>query len=70
MTIEWSATFMGQLLCFLPIGCALLFLSEVTLRERPFVLLYPTTFLFLLPMWLIEQRYYFIPFAFFLGWQT
>ena len=62
-----SATLTGKLLCFLPVAGALLLFAVVPLRERAFGLLYPTTVLFFLPMWLIEQRYTLIPFTLFLA---
>jgi alpha-1,2-glucosyltransferase len=62
-----STTLTGKLLCFLPVAGALLLFAAVSLRERAFVLLYPTTVLFFLPMWLIEQRYTLIPFTLFLA---
>jgi len=63
----FNATLAGKLLFFLPIAGSVLFLSEVALYERSFLLLYPATFLFFLPIWLIEQRYYLIPFTLFLA---
>lgn len=51
---------------YVPVGLSLLSLAATRLRRASFYLLYPMTLLFLLPSWLIEQRYYLIPFAFFL----
>ncbi len=53
-------------LFFLPMGYAILSLRCTRLVRRSFFLLYPMTVLYLGPSWLIEQRYYFIPLAFFL----
>jgi len=50
---------------FMPVALAVLWLRTVGLREH-WWLLYPFTVLFLLPAWLIEQRYYLIPLALFL----
>jgi len=50
----------SRLLFFVPIGFAILGLRTVELRPA-WWLIYPFTVLFLLPSWLIEQRYYLIP---------
>lgn len=51
---------------FLPIAYSVFSIWITPLAKKSHYLLYPFTFLFLLPSWLIEQRYYFIPFVFFL----
>ncbi len=51
---------------FIPCFIALLSLGVTVLRKPAFYLLYPLTILYLLPSWLIEQRYYFIPLVLFL----
>jgi alpha-1,2-glucosyltransferase len=38
----------------------------VSLQQKAFLLLYPATVLALLPIWMIEQRYYLAPFTLFL----
>ena len=53
-------------LFFLPIALAVLSLSVVRLRERTLYLLYPFAVLYLLPSWLIEDRYCIIPVTLFL----
>jgi len=53
-------------LFFLPLGAALLSLTVTSLLERRFYWLYPFTLLALLPAWLVEPRYYFIPLALFI----
>jgi DIE2/ALG10 family len=53
-------------LFFIPVGFALLSLLVTRLRERRFYWLYPFTVLGLVPFWLIEPRYSFVPLAFFL----
>lgn len=53
-------------LFFIPTTLAFLSLLVTPLRKPVYYLLYPATVLYLLPSWLIEQRYYFIPFVFFL----
>jgi alpha-1,2-glucosyltransferase len=53
-------------LFFLPIAFSLLSLSVVPLRQRRFYWLYPFTVFSLLPFWLIEPRYAFVPLSFFL----
>jgi alpha-1,2-glucosyltransferase len=56
----FSSTWLSRLLLFVPVALAVLSLRTVRLR-RHWWLLYPFTILFLLPAWLIEQRYYLIP---------
>ncbi len=55
-----------KILFFIPIGCAFLSFVVTPLARRSFWLLYPIVILSLLPSWLIEERYYFVPFALFL----
>ena len=54
-----------EILFFVPVALAALWLRTVRLRGH-WWLLYPFTILFLLPAWLIEQRYYLIPLSLFL----
>jgi len=61
----FSSTWFLKLLFFVPVALVTLLLCVVRLR-RHWWLLYPFAILFLLPAWLIEQRYYLIPFALFL----
>lgn len=53
-------------LLFLPIAYSLLSLFMIRLERPPFYLLYFFSVLSLLPSWLIEQRYYLVPFVFFI----
>jgi alpha-1,2-glucosyltransferase len=53
-------------LFFLPIAFSIMSLSVTTLRNKSYYLLYPFTVLFLVPSWLIEQRYYIVPFSLFI----
>ena len=45
---------------------ALISIPSIRLKRRAELLLYPMTLLFLFPSWLIEHRYYIIPFSLFL----
>ncbi len=56
-----------KILFFLPIAGSMLSLWTTKLPSKACYLMYPTTILYLLPSWLIEQRYYLIPFALFLA---
>ncbi len=58
-----------KVIFFLPIAYTLLSLSVTKLPSKACYLMYPTTILYLLPSWLIEQRYYLIPFALFLAFK-
>lgn len=53
-------------LFFVPTTLALLSLLVTRFSKPIHYLLYPMTVLYLLPSWLIEQRYYFVPIVFFL----
>ena len=53
-------------LLFLPIAYSILSLCTIRFKRREFYLLYPFAIFSLLPLWLIEQRYYLIPFSFFI----
>lgn len=53
-------------LFFVPIIYSVLSLCVTELKQKSFYLLYPLAFIFLTPSWLIEQRYYLIPFTLFL----
>jgi alpha-1,2-glucosyltransferase len=62
----FNQTLTLKALFFLPVACSFLSFA-VTPLVRPFgVLLVPITVLYLLPSWLIEHRYYLIPFTLFL----
>ena len=51
---------------FLPIAYALFSLCVTTLHEKRFYWLYPFTVISLIPFWLIEPRYSFVPLALFI----
>jgi alpha-1,2-glucosyltransferase len=57
---------MNRALYLLPAVLSILSLAVTRMRQPVFLLLYPVTLLFLVPSWLVEQRYYFIPFTLFL----
>jgi len=63
--IYFSSTPIRKLLFFVPVAIAALCLAAVPMK-RPWRLLYPFTILFLLPEWLVEQRYYLIPLSVFM----
>lgn len=51
---------------FLPMGYSILSLWVTPLVNKKYYLIYPFAFIFLSMLWLIEQRYYLIPFALFI----
>ncbi|MDO8508965.1 MAG: hypothetical protein Q7S27_04745 [Nanoarchaeota archaeon] len=51
---------------FIPIAYSILSLCVIKLKKKEFYLIYLFSFISLLPMWLIEQRYYLIPFTLFI----
>ncbi len=58
-SIVWKTLF------FVPILYSVFSLIETKFEDRRSYYIYPATIFFLLPLWLIEQRYYLIPFALF-----
>jgi len=63
--VYFSSTALRKLLFFLPVALACLCVASVPMK-RPWWLLFPFTMLFLLPEWLVEQRYYLVPLSLFL----
>ncbi len=53
-------------LFFIPVALAAMSLCVTRLKRPSFYLVYPFTALSLLPIWLIEQRYYMLPFSLFI----
>lgn len=58
--------FAWRLLAFIPMAWVLLSLATTKLKDPAYYWLYPITLISLLPVHLIEQRYYIIPLALFL----
>lgn len=55
-----------KILFFIPVAYSIFSISVIKLKEKVHYLLYPFTLLSLIPCWLIEQRYYLIPFILFI----
>jgi len=53
-------------LLFAFVAFAILLLATIRLKKKNFYLLYPFSFIFLSFSWLVEPRYYFIPYTFFI----
>lgn len=66
LLLFFTADLLHKFLFFIPIGLAALSLAVTKLARRSFYLLYPFAILSLVPSWLIEHRYLFIPLALFL----
>jgi len=64
--LYFNSTFVLKTLFFIPIAYSMFSISVTKLHRKSFYILYPTTLIFLLPSWLIEQRYYLIPFTLFI----
>jgi alpha-1,2-glucosyltransferase len=63
----WATSgLLPKTLFFLPVAISLLSLAVVRLRQKRFYWLYPFTVISLLPFWLIEPRYAFVPLSLFL----
>lgn len=61
-----TSTSLTKIFFFLTVIYSILSLWVTKLNKKVYYLVYPISFLFLSPSWLIEQRYYFIPFALFI----
>lgn len=59
-------SFLNRSLAFIPMLWAFWSLAVTPLRERKYYWLYPVTALFLLPIGLVEQRYYMVPVVLFM----
>ncbi|MCG8570064.1 MAG: Dol-P-Glc:Glc(2)Man(9)GlcNAc(2)-PP-Dol alpha-1,2-glucosyltransferase [Spirochaetes bacterium] len=55
-----------HILFFIPCAYSILSIWVTPLNSYPAYLVYPFTILYLLPSWLVEQRYYMLPFTFYL----
>ncbi|HKR03275.1 MAG TPA: hypothetical protein VJY62_01460, partial [Bacteroidia bacterium] len=64
--IFFNSSWLHKTIFFIFVIYSVLSLCVTELKSKSFYLYYLFTFLFLLPSWLIEQRYYFIPFTLFL----
>ncbi len=62
-SLLWKSVF------FVPTAFATLSLAVTRLKRPSHYLLYPVTVLALIPSWLIEQRYFLVPFALFLAFR-
>ena len=59
-------SFIWKLALFIPIALSLLSLGVTRLQQKSFYWLYPFTLLSLIPFWLVEPRYYFVPYSLFI----
>ncbi len=64
--VFYTKTLVHKAVFFLPIVYAVLSLCVIRYDKKIFFFLYPFTLAFIVPSWLIEQRYYLVPFAIFL----
>jgi alpha-1,2-glucosyltransferase len=55
-----------KIIFFIPVSYSILSLAVTKFERRAYYLLYPFTVLFLSLLWMVEQRYDLIPFAFFM----
>jgi len=58
--------FSWKLVLFIPVALSVLALGVTRLQQRSFYWLYPFTLLSLIPFWLVEPRYYFVPYSLFI----
>ena len=65
-----TASLQLKSLFFLPVTYALLSLAVTALTEKRFYWLYPFAVLSLVPFWLIEPRYFFVPLSLFILFKT
>lgn len=64
--VYFTADVFRKVLFFTIVTISLYALGVIRLEKKSFYLLYPFTVLFLAPSWLIEARYYIVPFCFFI----
>jgi alpha-1,2-glucosyltransferase len=64
--IYFTSSLPLKALFFIPVALAIMAVSVAPLKERAYRLAYLFSVIYLLPSWLIEQRYYIIPFSLFL----
>ncbi len=64
--IYFTSTIYLKILFFIPILYSVLSLSVTKLQKKSHYLIYLFSLLYLIPHWLIEQRYYIIPFMLFI----
>lgn len=65
--LTWAATdYLTKSLFFIPMAYSLLSLSATKLHNKNYLLLFPSALLLIIPVWLVEPRYYMISFAFFM----
>ena len=62
-------SFAWKLVLFIPAAISLLSLGVTRLQQKSFYWLYPFTLLSLIPFWLVEPRYYFVPYSLFIVMQ-
>jgi alpha-1,2-glucosyltransferase len=62
----FTASAVRRVAFFAAVASSTLTLAQVRLQRPAFTLLYPAAVLYLLPFWMIEQRYYLAPFTLFL----
>lgn len=64
--LVFTQTLVYKIAMYAIISVSFLTIATTRLRERYYYLFYPFTILYLLPYWLVDVRYSFIPFMFFL----
>ena len=63
--VYFSSTPLHRLAFFIPVAIAAVCFTAMPIK-KPWWLLFPFTVIFLLPEWLVEQRYYLIPLSLFI----
>jgi len=66
LLILFTSNVLYKTIFFAVMVISLLSLAVTKLYKKSFYLFYPATLLFLAPLWLVEQRYFFVPLTFFL----
>lgn len=65
--LTWAVTdYVTKSLFFLPMAYSLLSLLTTKLYDKNYLLVYPAALLLIIPVWLVEPRYYLTAFAFFM----
>jgi alpha-1,2-glucosyltransferase len=66
LLMKADQSFIWKLALFIPVALSLLSLGVTRLEQKSFYWLYPFALLSLLPFWLVEPRYYFVPYSLFI----
>lgn len=62
LAVFFTASLQNKLILYIVMVISITALIKTELLDKRYYILYPFSFLFLLPLWFIEERYYIVPF--------